>query len=77
MALGRGQGLVYIGQSINSRPSDQTDLKEWRRYNLGGDGKPTYEREADRWGNWADRPVGGVGWPHMSCSCGLLPWVAF
>jgi hypothetical protein len=60
MALGRGQGLVYIGQSINSRPLDQTDLKERRRYNLGGDGKLTYEREADRWGNWADRLVGGL-----------------
>ena len=48
MAPGRGQGLVYIGQSINSRPSDQTDLKEQRRCNLGGSGEPTFEGEADR-----------------------------
>ena len=49
MALGRGQGLVYIGQSVNSRPTDQTNLKEWRRCNQGGGGEPTFKGGADRW----------------------------
>ena len=48
-AKGGGQGLVYIGRSINSGPSDQTDLKERRRCNLGGGGEPTFEGGADRW----------------------------
>ena len=66
MAPGRGQGLVYIGQSINSGPLDQTDLKEWRRCNLGGGGEPTFKEEHDMWVLWAGRPVGGAGQPHMS-----------
>ena len=41
--------LLYIGWSINSRPLDQTDLKERRRCNLGGDGEPTFDGGADRW----------------------------
>ena len=41
--------VVYIGGNINSGPSDQTDLKGWRRYNLGGGGELTFEAEADRW----------------------------
>ena len=50
MALGRGgQGLVYIGQSVNSGSSNQTDLKERRRCNLGGGGEPTFEGGTDRW----------------------------
>jgi hypothetical protein len=49
IALGRGQGLVYIGWGINSGPSDQTDLKEWRRCNLGDGGKSTYEGGANWW----------------------------
>ena len=68
---------VYIGGSISSGPSDQTNLKGWRRCNLGGGGEPTFEGGADRWGHWADRPAGGAGRPHMSCSQGLLLWVAF
>jgi hypothetical protein len=40
--------LLYIGGTINSEPSDQTDLKQRRRLNLGGSGEPTYEGEADR-----------------------------
>ena len=27
------QGLVYIGQSINPEPSNQTNLNKWRRCN--------------------------------------------
>ena len=46
---------VYIGGSINSGPSDQTDLKGWRRYNLGGSGELTLKREADQ---GAHRPTG-------------------
>jgi hypothetical protein len=42
--------MVYIDRSINSEPSDQTDLKGQRRCNLGGGGEPTFKREADRWG---------------------------
>jgi hypothetical protein len=59
MAPGRRQGLQYIRGSINSEPSDQTNLKEQRRCNLGGDGEPTFEWGADRWGPQAGRPVGG------------------
>ena len=47
MALLEGYRAVYIGGSINSEPSDQTDLKERRRCNLGGSGEPTFEGEAD------------------------------
>ena len=43
MALGRGQGLVYIGWRVNSGPSDQTDLKERCRCNLGGGGEMTFK----------------------------------
>ena len=49
MLQGEGQGLVYIGRSINSEPSDQTNLKERHRYNLEGSGEPTFEWEADTW----------------------------
>ena len=35
------QGLVYIDQSINPEPLDQTKLNKWCRYNLGGSGEPT------------------------------------
>jgi hypothetical protein len=45
MILGRGQGLVYIDRSINSRPLDQTDLKERRRCNLGDGGGTDVEAE--------------------------------
>ena len=38
---------VYIGGSINSGPSDQTNLKGQRRCNLGGDGELTFEGEVD------------------------------
>jgi len=41
--------VVYIGGSVNSRPSDQTDLKGQRRCNLGAGGEPTFKAEADRW----------------------------
>ena len=44
-----GEGLLYIGQSINSGPSDQTGLKEQRRCNLGGGGESIFEGGANRW----------------------------
>ena len=77
MASGRGEGLLYIGGYVKSGPSDQTDLKQRRRCNLGGSGEPTFEGEDDMWVPWADRPASGVGWPHMSAPRGLLWWVAF
>ena len=46
---GGGYELVYIGRSINSGPSDQTNLKEWCRCNLGGSGVTNIEAEHDRW----------------------------
>ena len=48
---------VYIGRSVNSGPSDQTDLKGWCRCNLGGGGEPTFKAEADRW----TQRLGGLG----------------
>jgi len=45
----RGYRAVYIGGSVNSGPSDQTDLKGQCRCNLGGGGKLTYEGGADVW----------------------------
>jgi hypothetical protein len=42
-ALGGGYVGPYIGGNIKSGPSDQTDLEQRRRLNLGGGGKPTYE----------------------------------
>ena len=59
MPLLEGYRAVYIGSSVNSEPSDQTDLKEWRRCNLGGGGEPTFEGGADRWGTQASCPIGG------------------
>ena len=50
--------MVYIGQSVNFGPSNQTDLKEQRRCNLGGGGEPTFEGGADRWAQGAGRLAG-------------------
>ena len=72
-----GYEVVYIGGSVNSRPLDQTDLKERRRCNLGGGGEPTFEGGADRWALGTRRPAGGAGRPHMAAPRGLLRWVAF
>ena len=69
--------MLYMGRSINSAPSDQTDLKERRRCNLGGGGEPTFEGGADRWAQGAGRPAGGVGRPHMAATYPLLWWFAF
>ena len=55
------QGLVYIVQSINPEPSDQTNLNKQHRCNLGGGGEPTQQRGADRCALEAGRPTGGVG----------------
>ena len=77
MALGRGQGTVYIGWSVNSGPSDQTDLKEQRRCNLGGGGEPTFEGGANRWAQGARRPIGGASQPHMEATYPPLRWFAF
>ena len=70
IASGRGQGLVYIGQSINSGPSDQTDLKERRRCNLGGDEGGlkvgSLGRTACRWGQPAPHAI--LSWsPSVVC----------
>jgi hypothetical protein len=46
---GGGKGLVYIGRSINPKPSDQTDLNKLCRCNLGGGGGTDVEAEADMW----------------------------
>ena len=71
------QGLVYIGGSVNPEPSDQTDLKERRRCNLGGGAEPRFEGGADRWAQGARRPASGAGWPHMAATCPPLRWFAF
>ena len=68
---------VYIGRSVNSGPLDQTDLKEWRRCNLGGSGEPTFEGGADRWAQGAGWPAGGASRPHMVAICPPLRWFAF
>ena len=60
---------VYIGGSVNSGPSDQTDLKGRRRCNLGSGGEPTFKGKADQGGPQPDRPVGGAGRPHLAA-----PW---
>jgi hypothetical protein len=70
--------LVYIGQSINPKPSDQTDMKERHRCNLGGGGEPTYEGGTARWDQGVGWPIGGAGHPHMLVSwpllrCGVFP----
>jgi len=67
---------AYIGGSINSVPSNQTDLKGRHRCNLGGDREPTFKGEHDRWDHWADRLAGQAGRPHMSWSCAHLSWFA-
>ena len=76
MALGRGYMAIYIGGSINSRPTDQTNLNKQCRYNLGGGGELTFKGKDDMWGPQAGRPVGGAGGPHMLAPRGLLWWVA-
>jgi hypothetical protein len=48
MALGRGYRAVYIGQSVNSRPSDQIDLKHRCRLNLKGSGRVHVEGESEK-----------------------------
>ena len=77
MDLGRGQGLVYIGRSINSRLSDQTDLKERCRCTLGDGGEPTFKGGVDRWAQGTEWPIGGAEWPHMAATYPPLRWFAF
>ena len=74
---GRGDGLVYIGRSINSEPLDLSDLNKRRRYNLGGGGGTNIEAEAARWDQEVGRHIGGADRPHMSPSVGLLRWRGF
>ena len=69
--------MVYIGQTINSGPSDQTDLKEQCRCILGGGGELTFEGGSDRWAQGAEWPAGGADQPHMAAMCPLLQWFAF
>ena len=64
-------GLIYIGWSVNFGPSDQTNLKERRRCNLGDGGEPTFEGGADRWAQGAGQPTGGAGQPHMAATYGF------
>jgi hypothetical protein len=64
--LSGGYMAVYIRGSINSGPSDQTDLKGWCRCNLGGGGEPTFEAETDPWIPQASRPSGGASRPPIS-----------
>jgi len=49
MPQGGGQRLVYIGQSINSELSDQTNLNKRHRCNLGGGAGTDIEAKADWW----------------------------
>jgi hypothetical protein len=72
MSSERGKGLLYIGGTINSKPSDQTDLKQQRKLNLGGGGESTYKGETNRrdpqagWPmGWAGRPTTGTIWPTL------------
>ena len=58
--------MEYIGRSINSEPSDLSDLNKRRRCNLGGGGGTNVEAEADMWDQGAGRPTDGAGWPHLS-----------
>jgi hypothetical protein len=67
----------YIGRSVNSEPSDQTDLNKRCRCNLGGGGGTDVEAEADMWDQGIDRPAGGVGWPYLSSPQGLPQGNAF
>ena len=75
-ALEGGYGLVYVGQSFNPKPLDQTDLNKWRRLDLNGGGKLTFKVEADWWDPQASRPAGGTDRPHMAAPWGLLRWKA-
>ena len=61
---------VYIGGSVNSGPSDQTDLKGRRRCNLESGGEPTFEGEANQGAHRL------VGWPHLAVPWPLPWWVA-
>jgi hypothetical protein len=58
---GGGKGLVYIGRSINPKPSDQTDLNKPCRCNLGGGGGTDVEAKADMWDQGIGQPIVGVG----------------
>jgi len=74
--FGGGYRAIYIGGSVNSRPSDQTNLKGQRRCNLGGSGEPTFEGEADQAAHRsAVLVVGPTGptWQPLGICCGGLP----
>jgi hypothetical protein len=43
MALGRGVGAAIHRGNFNFGLLDQTNLKEWHRYDLQGSGRLTYE----------------------------------
>ena len=68
---------VYIGGSVNSGLSDQTDLKERHRCDLQDGGEPTFKGETDPWVPQADRLVGGAGRPHMLAPRRGSRWFAF
>ena len=72
-----GYKYIYIGQSINSEPSDQTNSHKQHRCNLGGSGEPTLQWEANRAVPQADRPACGTGRPHLVGAQDLLWWRAF
>ena len=61
MTPGRVAGAGIYRPECLSEPLDQTDLKEWRRCNLGGGGEPTFKAEADWWDPQAGRPTSGAG----------------
>jgi hypothetical protein len=74
---GGGQGLIYIGRSVNPEPLDQTDSNKRWRCNLGGGGGTDIRAEPDMWDQGVDRPTGGASWPHLSSPRGLPRGNAF
>jgi len=75
MPQGGGQGLVYIGWSVNPEPSDQTSLNKWHRCNLEGGGGTDVEAEAD----WCAQGIGGPkgGTIHLASSQAPIWWSIF
>ena len=54
---GVGAGAGYIGRRVNPKTSDQTNLKEQRRCNLGSGGGTDIKAEHDRLGQVASYPL--------------------
>ena len=72
-----GQGLVYIGWSVNLESSDQTDFNKRHGCNLEGGGGTNVEAKADMWDQGTGWPIAETGRSYLEASRSSLWWSVF